>query len=178
MQRGTSSTRAMWQGMTGAVGVATALLLGAPARAEAQQPATPSATPPAAAQQAQAPAPARVFGSDAGMVLNFIKPDKTADFEAIVAKLKEALAKSEKPERRQQAASWKVFRAVEPGANGSVLYVFDVDPAVKGADYTVSTILAEAFPPEEVNTLYRQYAEAYAAGQNFVNLTLVAALGQ
>ena len=102
----------------------------------------------------------------------------TADFEAIIAKLKEALAKSDKPERKQQAATWKVFRAVEPGPNESVLYVFDVDPAVKGADYTVSTILAEAFPPAEVNTLYKQYAEAYASGQNFVNLTLVAELGQ
>jgi len=130
----------------------------------------------AQAPAAQTPAP-RVFGSDAGMVLNFIKADKTGDFEAIVAKLKEALAKSDKPERKQQAASWKVFRALEPGANGSVLYVFDVDPAVKGADYTVSNILAEAFP-DEVQTLYKQYADAYASGQNFVNLTLVATLGQ
>ena len=34
-------------------------------------------------QQATVPA-AHVFGSDAGMVLNFIKPDKTADFEAVI----------------------------------------------------------------------------------------------
>jgi hypothetical protein len=27
--------------------------------------------------------------------------------------------------------------------------------------------------PQEVQTLYKQYAEAYASGQNFVNLTLV-----
>jgi hypothetical protein len=43
---------------------------------------------------------------------------------------------------------------------------------VKGADYTVSTILAEVFP-QEVQTLYKQYADAYASGQNFVNLALV-----
>ena len=118
---------------------------------------------------------ARVFASDAGLVLNFVKPDKTADFEAIVTRLQEALQRSEKPERKQQAASWKVFRALEPGANGSVLYVFSIDPAVKGADYTVSTILAEAFPTE-VQALYKQYAKSYATGQNFVNLTLVSAL--
>lgn len=128
------------------------------------------------AQQGQPPT-VRVFASDAGMVLNFVKPDKTADFEAIMGKLGDALRKSEKPERKQQAASWKVFRAVEPGANGSVLYVFLIDPAVKGADYTVSTILAEAFP-NEVQALYKQYADAYVSGQNFVNLTLVSALGQ
>ena len=43
---------------------------------------------------------------------------------------------------------------------------------MKGADYTVSTILAEGFP-SEVQTLYKQYAEAYASGQNFVNLQMV-----
>jgi hypothetical protein len=127
-------------------------------------------------QAHQAQSNARVFASDAGMVLNFIKPDKTVDFEAVVAKLHEALQKSDKPERKQQAASWKVFRASEPGANGSVLYVFTIDPAVKGADYTVSTILAEAFPAE-VQALYKTYAESYASGQNYVNLRLVTALG-
>ena len=138
-----------------------------------------SASPGSPQTAAQAEEPhnnARVFASDAGIVLNFIKPDKTADFEAVIAKLRDALQRSDKPERKQQAASWKVFRANEPGANGSVLYVFTIDPAVKGADYTVSTILAEAFPTE-VQALYKSYAEAYASGQNYVNLKLVTALG-
>jgi hypothetical protein len=144
----------------------------------AQTPATQTPatqTPPA--QQAATPPAARTFGSDAGMVLNFIKPDKTADFEAIIAKLKEALQKSDKPERKQQAASWKVFKSPDQAAGGNVLYVFMIDPSVKGADYTVSTILAEAFP-QEVQTLYKQYADAYAQGQNFVNLALVSDLGK
>jgi hypothetical protein len=144
------------------------------------QQATQASVPdhPSDQQARQAPAlNTRVFASDAGIILNFIKPDKTADFEAVMARLKEALAKSSKPERRQQSTSWKIFRAMEPGANGSVLYVFTIDPAVKGADYTVSTILAEAFP-NDVQALYKQYAEAYASGQNVVNLKLVSALGQ
>ena len=33
-------------------------------------------------------------------------------------------------------------------AGANVLYVFVIDPSVKGADYTVSNILAEAFPAE------------------------------
>jgi hypothetical protein len=140
-------------------------------------------TPPAQAAPAQPPAAAaaaptaRTFAGDGGLVLNFIKPDKTADFEAVIAKLKEALQKSEKPERKQQAASWKVFKSPDPAAGGNVLYVFIIEPSVKGADYTVSTILAEAFP-QEVQALYKQYAEAYASGQNFVNLTLVSDLGK
>ena len=132
------------------------------------------AAPAAAAQAAPT---ARLFASDAGMVLNFIKPDKTADFEMVIGKLKEALHQSEKPERKQQAASWKVFKSPDPAAGGNVLYVFMIDPSVKGADYTVSTILAEAFPTE-VQALYKQYAEAYASGQNFVNLSLVSDLAK
>ena len=129
------------------------------------------------AQQAAAAPTKRVFASDAGLVLNFIKPDKTADFEAVMAKLKEALSKSDKPERKQQAQSWKVFKSPDPAAGGNALYVFVIDPAVKDADYTVSTILAEGFP-QDVQTLYKQYAESYASGQNFVNLTLVQKLSQ
>jgi hypothetical protein len=135
---------------------------------------TPAGAP---SQQHQATNSARTFASDAGLVLNFIKPDKATDFEAIIARVREALQKSVKPERQRQAAGWKVFRAKEPGANGSVLYVFTMDPAVKDADYSVSAILAEAFPTE-AQTLYRMYAEAYASGQNYVNLMLTSALGQ
>ncbi len=129
------------------------------------------------AQQAAAAPAKRVFASDAGLVLNFIKPDKTADFEAVMAKLKEALQKSDKPERKEQAKSWKVFKSPQPAAGGNVLYVFIMDPAVKDADYTVSTILAEAFP-QDVQTLFKQYADSYASGQNFVNLDLVQDLGK
>ena len=131
----------------------------------------------AQAQQAQSAPAKRVFASDAGMVLNFIKPDKTADFEAVMAKLKEALQKSDKPERKEQAASWKIYKSPDQAQGGNVLYVFLIDPAVKDADYTVSNILAEAFP-QEVQALYTKYAEAYAQGQNFVSLALVANLGK
>ena len=136
---------------------------------QAQQAAAP-------AQQAAAAPAKRVFGSDAGMVLNFIKADKTADFEAVMAKLKEALNKSDKPERKAQAAGWKVFKSPEPAAGGNVLYVFVIDPSVKDADYTVSTILAEAFP-QEVQAIFKQYSDSYASGQNFVNLQLVQKFG-
>ena len=128
------------------------------------------------AQQAQAAPTTRVFASDAGLVLNFIKPDKTADFESVMAKLKEALQKSEKPERKQQAAGWKVFKSADP-AGANVLYVFIIDPSVKGADYQVSNIIAEAFPAE-ANELLKKYAEAYAQGMNILNLNILQELGK
>jgi pyruvate/2-oxoglutarate dehydrogenase complex dihydrolipoamide acyltransferase (E2) component len=165
-----------WMFRSIALGIAASVVAASTVYAQTPATQTPAPQTPPAQQAAAAPA-ARTCGSDAGMVLNFIKPDKTADFEAIIAKLKEALQKSEKPERKQQAASWKVFKSPDPAAGGNVLYVFVIDPAVKGADYTVSTILAEGFP-QEVQTLYKQYADAYAQGQNFVNLALVSDLGK
>src|SRR5258708_7207074 len=135
------------------------------------------AAPPAPAQQATPVPSPRVFASEFGLVLNFVKADKTADFEASIEKLKEALQASPKPERNQQAATWKVYKATEPAAAGNVLYVFTIDPPVKGADYTVSTIFSEAFP-DEAQTLYKQYADSYGAGQNIVNLTLLSDLGK
>lgn len=134
--------------------------------------------PPAPAAQAQLAPATRVFSSDAGLVLNFIKPDKVAQFEALVARLKEVLAKSENPVRREQAQSWKVYKSTDPPSGGAQLYVFFSDPAVKSADYSVSTILSGELPQDEASTLMRQYAECFAPGQNWVNLSLLADFGK
>jgi hypothetical protein len=134
-------------------------------------PAPPAATAPQPAQ------PGRVFASDAGLILNTIKPDKTADFELVVQRLKAALQQSGDPQRKQQSVGWRVYKALEPGANNSVLYVFWLDPVVKGADYTVSKILYEAFPAE-AQELYHKFSGSYSGGQTLVNLQLLSNLGQ
>jgi hypothetical protein len=113
-----------------------------------------------------------MFAGDGALVLNYIKPDKTADFEMVVGKIKEALAMSEKPERKAQAAGWKIFKAAEPGPNGSVLYVWVIDPVAKGSEYSVSAILTEGFPAEAA-MLYKTLADSYS-GQAIINLTLTA----
>jgi hypothetical protein len=151
------------------IAVGLLVVLSSAAAARAQQPAAP-------AQGAQPVSNARVFPNDAGMVLNFIKPDKTADFEMVMGKLKEALQKSEKPERKQQAAGWKVFKSADK-AGENFLYVYVIDPSVKGADYQVSNIIAEAFPTE-ANDILKKYAESYAQGMNIVNLITLQDLGK
>ena len=139
--------------------------------AQAQAAAAPQA--PAAPAQA-APAPqARVFTGDVGVMYNVIKPDKTADFEMVIGKLKEALAKSEKPERKAQAAGWRVFKQADPMANGNILYIFMIDPVVKDADYTVSRILSEVFPAE-VQELFKVYSACFAGGVTLANYQIVA----
>jgi hypothetical protein len=136
------------------------------ASAPAPRPAGP--IPPA-----QAP---RGFSSGAGIVLNAIKPEKTADFEMSMAKLQQALAASSNPIRRAQASGWKVFRCLDPTAPGApVFYVFLIDRVVPGADYNVINIFAEAFP-QDVLDLSRRYVDAYASGQNWLNLDLIQTL--
>jgi hypothetical protein len=159
---------AMGRKLRMAVGLLVAVLSGSVANAQ-DPPAKPAA-------QAAPTKSLYVFSADGGVILNFIKPDKTADFESTIAKLKEALAKSDKPERKKQAVGWKVFKAAEPGPNGSVIYVSIMDPAVGGADYSVSDILAEVFPAEGL-ALYKTYSGAFGTpAQNILNLSLVANL--
>ncbi len=139
--------------------------------------ASPVFAQAAPAAQATPVSNQRLFPNDGAMVLNFIKPDKAADFEFVMGKLKEALAKSEKPERKQQAAGWKVFKSPDP-AGANLLYVFIIDPALKGADYQVSNIIAEGFTGAEANDILTKYAAAYAQGMNIVNLNVLQELGK
>ena len=105
---------------------------------------------PVAAAVAQEPAkPTLTFNSDAGVMLLYVKADKTADFEAMMARFKEALGKSDVPEVKQQAAGMKLFRTPAPSApDGPVMYLLIADPAVKNVEYAFLPILYKAFPAE------------------------------
>src|SRR5258706_3372002 len=140
-------------------------------------PQTPGVPPPAPAPAnvVAPPPPGRIFAAEHGVIFNAIRPDKVADFETVIAKLRQALEKSKDPVRNQQGWSWKIFKATEPRPNGSGLYGFVTEPVVKGADYGVAKILAEAYPTE-IMDLYRMYSGAFApSGQTLLNLQPVAA---
>lgn len=152
-----------------------------------QPPATQQPPPPANPAPGQTtPAPkdpsqpavqaGRVIAADAGLVFFPVKPERAADFEKIMAKLRDALAASQDPVRKEQAAGWKVFKAVEPGPNNTALYVFLIDPAVKGTDYAFWKTIYDEFPAE-VQELYRLYIAASPSGQSLLNLQLVQAFG-
>lgn len=122
--------------------------------------AVASAQDPAAAQPAAPAAPVLTLDADAAVITILIKPDKTADFDAVLTKLKEALMKSEKPERKQQAAGWKIFKSTTM-AQGNAVYIFLIDPVVKGQEYDISRLIAEVFPTE-VQDIFAKYKEAFA----------------
>lgn len=114
-----------------------------------------------AQEQAQQQAPQKLtFEGDTALWTVAIKPDKTADFETIVAKLHEGLLKSDKPERKQQAAGWKVMKMAKPLPDGTIAYIHIINPVVPGADYTVMQALYEMYPEERL-ALYELYRGAF-----------------
>jgi hypothetical protein len=79
-------------------------------------------------------------------------------------KVREALTKSEKPERKQQAAGWRVIKGATAMKDGNIVYTHVIQPVVKGADYGVMAILYEGFTdPAEQRNLYELYRGAFGA---------------
>jgi hypothetical protein len=115
------------------------------------------------AQQGASPDPEKpvlTLSGEAAIVTVLIKPDKTADFEAVLDKLKQALNQSNKPERKRQAAGWKVYRASQP-VQGNIAYIMHIEPVIVGQEYDISRLIAEVFPVE-VQEIFPKYRDAFA----------------
>jgi hypothetical protein len=144
---------------------------------DAQAPATPPgqqppAVPAPAVPAAPLPPLTRTFTAKAGLLFNTVRPERVKDFETVMWYLQQALEKATDPTVRAQAQGWKVFRALEPGPNAVVLYVFALDPAVPGADYSLGRILADAYP-EQVQEIWKLYTGSVTGGGSIMNLTAV-----
>lgn len=148
-----------------ALGILAAAPLGGVSYAAQQGTATP----------AEPAKPVFTLNSDAAIVTVLIKPDKTADFELVLARLKDALQKSENPRRREQLAGWTVFKSTQP-AQGNAVYVMRIDPVIKGEEYDITRLIAEVFPVE-VQELFVKYKDAFA-GRGVTELTPVGSMQQ
>jgi hypothetical protein len=90
----------------------------------------------------------------------------------VIGYLQAALEKSTNPQVREQARGWRMFKATEPGPNGTALYVFLLDPAVSGADYALGPILGDAYP-DQIEQIWKLYQGALASPGSLLNLTPV-----
>src|SRR5687767_10992865 len=165
-------------------GVASGQVAAPPATGSAQQPApapAPGTTPGVTAPvPTPVPAPvvppvplgARVFTGKSGLIFNAVRPDRVVDFEMVMGYLQAALEKSTDVRVREQANGWRVFKATEPGPNGTILYVFVIDPAVPGADYGLGRILADAYP-DRIQEIWKLYQGSVTGGGSLLNLTPV-----
>lgn len=154
---------------------AAAGLLGVAAvspRVAAQDPVPPTQ------QQPAAPAQPDQFTFDANSMMLYFTIVETAatDFEVFMGKAKEAFNKSEKPERKQQAASWKALIKVDQPQNGTLTYIWLLDPVVKGVSYDLGKAMSESLPPEEVKTLFDKVGPNIK-GINMVKVSMIGAPG-
>ncbi len=130
---------------------------------------------PAFAQDAAPAAPVLAIDAEAASITVLIKPDKTAEFESVLAKVKESLAKSEKAGRKEQAAGWTVYKANQ-AVGGNALYLMFINPVVKGQEYDISRLIAEVFPVE-VQEFFQKYKDSFA-GRQIIPLTKFMPMGQ
>ena len=118
----------------------------------------------ASAQEAAAkPAPVMALDGDAAVITILIKPDKTADFESVIAKYKEAFEKNDNAVRKQQLAGMRFFKSPTV-AQGNAMYIIYVDNVVKGEEYDITRVVTEVFPVE-VQTVYQKYKDSFAGRQ-------------
>ncbi len=116
----------------------------------------------------------RTFAAPVGLLFNTVRPERVADFEKVVAYLQAALAKTTDSTIRAQANGWRVFRATEPGPNGTVMFVFLLDPTVPGAEYGLGRILADAYPdPAQLQEIWKLYTGSTTSGGSLINLSPV-----
>jgi hypothetical protein len=118
-----------------------------------------AAPQPQAGQQQAAPQKLTYEG-DAVIIAYNINPGKDADYDQVLAKVKEALLKSARPEAKQQAAGWKVIKNAQKQPDGSSVYVHIISPVVAGADYSLTNIVYETATDDEKRAFYELYRGA------------------
>ena len=119
-----------------------------------------------------APLGARTFTTKTGLIFQAVRPDRVVDFEMVIGYLQAALDKTTDARVREQAKGWRVFKSVEPGPNNTVLYVFVIDPAVAGADYSLGRILSDAYP-DQIQEIWKLYMGSLAPNATLLNLAPV-----
>ena len=130
---------------------------------------------PAFSQQQPAHAQAQklTFEGESVVWMVSIKAGKEADFEAVIAALKNALAQSTAPEAKQQAAGWKILKATKPQPDGTTIYTHYIT-VVPGADYGVmANIYAVVKDPTEQRAIYDKYVGAF--DKNILQLSFTTA---
>ena len=117
-----------------------------------------------AQEPAKEPAkPVLTLEGDASVIIVLIKPDKTADFETVIAKYKEAMGKSDNASRKEQLAGLKIFKS-PTAMGGNTAYIFSVDPVIKGQEYDITRVIHEVFPSEATD-MFNKYKDAFAGRQ-------------
>ena len=170
--------------LAGAILLMPALSQGLLAQAAQPQAAEPQAAEPQAAQ----PAAAAQESSPLGPPINYtgevviaaytVNPGKDADYEKVIATLKDALQKSTRPEAKQQLAGWQVIKNELAQGDGSSLYVHIIKN-VPNADYSITNLVYEVnTDPAARTAFYELYRGALQKPIFVIQGPVTADLGQ
>ena len=138
---------------------------------------TSSPPVPPVAPQAVPADPSRLLfpAGTSGLVLVLVKPDRTADYEAVIGALAQAIAAAS-PEQRRVGEGWTVYKAQEADAKGNVVYVHWLSAPAADVDYRPSVVL-DQLAATIAEPLLVKYRDALAAAPTRLSLTQVADLG-
>ena len=117
---------------------------------------------------AQPAANKTTYTGDTVIVMYAANPGKDADYEQVIAKLKDALAKSTAPEAKQQLAGWKVVKSEKPLTADGSTYIHIISPVVKGADYSIVNIVYAVSTDDEKRAFYDLYKGALKGALSLV----------
>jgi hypothetical protein len=111
---------------------------------------------------AQPAAPQKTtYNADTVIVMYAVNPGKDAEYEQVIAKLREALGKSTAPEAKQQLVGWQVVKSQKSLTNDtSSTYIHIISPVVKGADYSIVNIVYAVSTDDEKRAFYDLYKGA------------------
>ncbi|HET9269270.1 MAG TPA: hypothetical protein VFO31_13945 [Vicinamibacterales bacterium] len=143
---------------------------GAPGQQVPGQP-LPGAKPPAGPPPSSATA-ARTFTAPVGLLFNTVRPDKTADFEKLVAAVRQTLESSSDPKLQAMAKGWHFYKAAEAGPGNAVVYVFVIDPVVPGEDYGLGRVLTSgSTDTAALLEIWKLYTGSVTSGGTLMNLS-------
>ncbi len=115
---------------------------------------------PAFSQTALAQGQKTTYTGEVVIAAYAVNAGKEADYEKVMATLKDALSKSARPEAKQQLAGWKVMKNAMNQPDGSPVYVHIITP-VKDADYSIGNIVYEVVKdPAEQTAFFNLYKGA------------------
>jgi hypothetical protein len=110
---------------------------------------------------AQAPPQKTTYTGETVVAAYTVNPGKEADYEKVMATLKDSLMKSQRPEAKQQLAGWRVIKNSAAQPDGSSLYLHVISPVVRDADYSVTNLVYEVVTdPTERTNFYNLYRGA------------------
>ena len=101
------------------------------------------------------------FNSDLVLMSVAINADRTADYEQIMERLRQALVNSADPVRNRMAQGWTLIRQQNRLGTGEVIYVHLITPVAGSDQYSIMQTLYDEFP-EERQALYEMYQSAFS----------------